>query len=47
MMQCLAKVDLEYAHLLNLNQWKTNDPNSTIVTLCTKIADLKVALQAT
>jgi hypothetical protein len=47
MMQYLAKVDPEYSRLLNLNQWKTNDPNSTIVALRAKIADLKVALQAT
>jgi hypothetical protein len=45
MMQFLAKVDLEYACLLNLNQWKTHDPNSTIVALRTEIADLKIALQ--
>ena len=47
MMQYLAKVDLEYSRLLNLNQWKMNDPNSTIVALHAEIADLKVALQAT
>ncbi len=46
MMQYLAKLDLEYSHLLNLNQWKTNDPNSTIVALHAEIADLRVALQA-
>jgi len=46
MMQYLAKVDLEYSRLLNLNQWKTNNPNSTIVALRAEIADLKVALQA-
>jgi capsid protein len=40
MMQYLAKVDLEYSRLLNLNQWKTNDPNGTIVALCAEIADL-------
>ena len=45
-MQFLAKVDLEYAHLLNLNQWKSNDTNSMIVTLHAEIADLKVVLQA-
>jgi hypothetical protein len=47
MMQFLAKVDLEYTRLVNLNQWKTNDPNSTIVALRAEISDLKVALQAT
>jgi len=47
MMQYLAKVDLEYSRLLNLNQWKMNDPNSTIVALHAEIADQKVALQAT
>jgi len=46
MMQYLAKVDLEYSWLLNLNHWKTNDPNSTIVALRAETADLKVALQA-
>jgi hypothetical protein len=47
MMQFLAKVDLEYTHLVNLNQWKINDPNSTIAALQAEISDLKIALQAT
>jgi hypothetical protein len=46
MMQFLAKVDLEYSRLLNLNQWKTNDPNSTIVALRAELSDLKLALLA-
>jgi hypothetical protein len=46
MLQLLAKVDLEYLHLVNLNQWKMNDPNSNIVALCAEISDLKIALQA-
>ena len=46
MMQCLAKVDLEYSRLVNLNQWKTNDPSSTIIALRAEISDLKIALQA-
>jgi hypothetical protein len=44
MMQFLAKVNLEYTRLLHLNQWKTNDPNSTIVALKAELADLKIAL---
>jgi hypothetical protein len=46
MIQFLAKVDLEYTRLVNLNQWKTNDPNSTIIALHAEISGLKVALQA-
>jgi len=46
MMQFLAKVDLEYTRLVNLNQWKTNDPSSTIIALRAEISDLKIALQA-
>jgi hypothetical protein len=46
-MQFLANVDLEYTCLINLNQWKTNDPNSTIVALHAEILDLKAVLQAT
>jgi hypothetical protein len=46
MMQFLAKVDLEYTCLLHLNQWKTNDPNSTIFALRAELSDLKLALLA-
>jgi hypothetical protein len=46
MMQFLAKVDLEYSRLVQLNQWKNNDPNSTIVALCAELSDLKLALLA-
>jgi hypothetical protein len=39
-------VDLEYTHLLHLKQWKTNDPNSTIVSLRAELSDLKLAVLA-
>jgi hypothetical protein len=32
--------------LLHLNQWKTNDPNSTFVALRAELSDLKLALLA-
>jgi len=41
MMQLLAKVDLEYTRLLELGQWETNDPNSTVVALLSKVNDLE------
>jgi hypothetical protein len=41
MMQFLAKVDSEYTRLVHLNQWKTHDPNSTIVALRAEISKQK------
>jgi hypothetical protein len=37
----------DYNRLLNLNQWKTNDPDSTIIVLQAGIKDLIILLQAT
>ncbi len=37
---------LDNSGLLHLNQWKTNDPNSTIVALQAELSNLKMALLA-
>lgn len=49
-LQFLAKADSEYTRLLDLGQWKTQDPNSSIIALQAELQAMKtkfVAMQAT